>query len=46
MLTKHHTYPHRPNGRREWRLALDEVLQKDVNYPIHTTPTGEVALGT
>ena len=44
MPTKHHTYPHQPNGRREERPALDEVLQKDVNYPIRTTPTGEVAL--
>ena len=46
MPTKHHTNPHQPNERREGRLALDEVLQKDVTYPIRTTPTGEVALGT
>ena len=46
MPTKHHTYPHQPNERREERLALDGVLQKDVAYPIHTTPTGEVVLGT
>ena len=46
MPTKHHTYPHQPNGRQEERLALDGALQKGVNYPVHTTPTGEVALGT
>ena len=44
MPTKHHTYPHQPNGRREQKLALGGALQKDANYPIHTTPTGEVAL--
>lgn len=44
MPTKHRTNPHQPNGKRQERLALDEVLQKDVNYPVHTTPTGEAAL--
>lgn len=44
MPTKHRSCPHRPYGRREQKLAVDEVLQKDVIYPIHTTPIGEVAL--
>jgi hypothetical protein len=44
MPTKHHTYPRQPNGTREQKLAVDEVLRKDVTYPDHTTPTGGVAL--
>jgi hypothetical protein len=44
MPTKHHTYPHQPYETREPKLVVDEVLQKDVTWLIHTTPTGGVVL--